>query len=167
MHTKYLTAIIIIPVLLAATGCCKKKLYCDNGKMNIVISGYSRSESRTVSIKRYKTGDYTKALDSGTLVYNKTLPTLKAGEKDTLLLGDYLSSTYAFTGIKPGNDWLIYLPAVRESYIITTLFTDEHRSELVKCGDNSTRCTAEISHYSVNNQWCDGNVLWIVKTTNK
>ena len=134
--------------------------------MGIIISGYSRSESRSVSIKRYKTGEYTKALDSGTLIYNKTLPTLKPNEKDTLFLEDYISSSYAFTGIKPGNDWLIYLPAVRESYLITSLYDDEHRSELVKCGDNSTRCTAEVAHFTVNNQWMDGKVLWLIRSKN-
>jgi hypothetical protein len=167
MYTKYFTAIIILPLLLVAAGCCKKKLYCDNNKMNIVISGYSRSESRSLSIKRYKTGEYTKALDSGTLVYNKTLPALKAGEKDTLFLTDYISSAYAFTGIKPGNDWLIYLPALRESYLITTILDNEHRSELISCGDNSTRCLADVAHFSVNNQWMDGSTLWLIKTTNK
>ena len=154
--------------VLATAGCCKKKLYCQSGKMKVIISGYNRSESRSISIKRYKTGgDYTKALDSGTLVYNKTLPVLKAGQKDTLYLDDYFSSSYAFSGIKPGNDWLIYLPALRESYLITALFDDEHRSELVLCGDNSTTCTMEVTQYTVNNRWMDGNTLWLVKNTNK
>lgn len=135
--------------------------------MNIVITGYSRSESRSVSIKRYKIGEHEKALDSGTLVYNKTLPTLKAGQKDTLWLNDYFSSSYAFTGIKPGNDWLVYLPAVRESYLITSVYDNEHRSEMVKCGDNSSTCVAEVSQFTVNNLWFNDNTLWLVKSTNK
>ena len=167
MYSKYIAGLIIIPILLLAAGCCKKKIYCPSGEMDIVISGYSRAESRSISIKRYKTGEHEKALDSGTLVYNKTLPALKPNQKDTLSIHDYFSSSYAFTGIRPGNDWLIYLPAVRESYWITTINDDEHRSELVKCSDNDTRCTAEVAHFSANNQWFDGKAFWIVKATNK
>lgn len=153
----------LLAITVSLGACCKKKLYCQTGDMKIAIVGYTRSESRNMIVKRYKSWEHDKALDSGTFIYSGNVP-LVVNKPDTLWFSDYKAyNNYNIKSITGGNDWAIELPSVRERYLITAMYDDNHRSEMVKCGDNSTTCTAAITQFVVNESWTEGNVLWIRK----
>lgn len=161
---RYWLALLVVVVI--AAGCCKKKLYCQSGNLTIAFVGYLRSESRSISVKRFELGgQFSKAIDSGSFIYGGTQP-VNVKKPDTLWFSEYTVATskYVFTGIKPGNDWQIYLPFLRETYILTGLGDDGNRSMLVKCNDDKTSCTADMANLYVNNVWAEGDTLYIVKT---
>jgi hypothetical protein len=156
--------ILSLMAAMLVAGCCKKKLYCQSGSLTVAFVGFTRTESRSVSIKRYERGTTDKAIDSGTFIYNGSQPVV-AGKKDTLWLSEYQSSSYVFTGIKPANDWQIYLPFLRLNYHLKDMYDNGNRSTLVKCGDEETTCTAPMAHLVVNDYWMETDTLYIIKQT--
>jgi hypothetical protein len=158
--------LFLLVAILVVSGCCKKKLYCQSGIMKVAFVGYTRSETRSISIKRYELNKHDKAIDSGAFIYDGNRPTVN-GKPDTLWLSEYQTGSYIFNGIKPGNDWQIYMPTIRATYMLRGLEDNGHRSILVKCRDEETTCTADLAHYYVNNIWMEGTTLYIKKNGTK
>lgn len=132
--------------------------------MQIVVSGYNRLDSRTIIIKKYASGNFTKALDSATFVYTGKEATV-FGKKDTLYFKDYSTTSATLKNVYIGYDWDISLPSVRENYRITGIRDIEHRYEMARCGDDDASCINDIGQYVCNGTWAKGNQLLIEKKT--
>lgn len=148
-------------ILLSAASCCRKRAYCDSATLNFAFTGFKKTEIRSFILRRYAIGNqWGKALDSATYVYTGTGSESPAG--DTVELSDY-STVGNLGGITAGNDWGIYLPALGKTFFITTIFENDKRYELVKCGDDETRCSKDIRNFSVNDGWKDGGFAYLDK----
>lgn len=155
--------ILLVVLLTGLSACCKKKLYCNPDKLQIMIAGYNRLDVRNIMVKKYKIGDFKKALDSTTFVYTGSAPVV-FNKKDTLDFKDYTTTSTTINGVYQGYDWDIYMAgANRENYRVTFIVDSEHRSEMVKCGDDDTKCLNAVGHFVVNGEWRNGNTLWIEK----
>lgn len=151
---------IIITVLLLPS-CCEKKIYCSSQLLDFAFTGFDRSEVRSFTLRRYKKGDqWGPVLDSAQFIYYGQAPV--TGRPDTLPFADY-RTVGNLKGIAADNDWAIYLPATRKTYYITTIFTDEKKSQLVRCGDDNTNCTSAITNFSINSDWQNGGFIYIQK----
>ena len=144
------------------SACCKKKVYCTAENLKIAIAGHVRFDVRTITVKKYKIGEFNKALDSTIFTYTGTKPVI-IGKRDTLYFTEYTSTSATLLGITQGFDWNVYIPSLRENYRISKLTDQGHLSEKVKCGDNDATCTNPLAHFVVNEVWTDGNQLWISK----
>lgn len=147
---------------IAVSSCCMKKNYCHPKKLSVTIAGYSRLDVRTIMLKKYKTGVDNKAIDSAIFTYSGSEPAM-ANKKDTLDFADYATTSSTLDGIYTGNDWAIYMPSVRENYLITNILDSEHFSEKIRCTDNKSTCFNSIAHFTVNGLWTDSDILWIKK----
>ncbi|WP_276132219.1 hypothetical protein [Polluticoccus soli] len=155
---------ILFVSLIVTTGCCKKKLYCNPDGLTIIITGYPRLDVRNIIVKKYATGNHRKALDSTTFIYSGTEP-IVLNKKDTLVFKDYSTTSTTISGVYQGNDWDIYLPGTpgRENYRVTSIVDAEHRFEMIRCSDHDTKCLNPIGHFVVNDNWKQGDTLWIEK----
>jgi hypothetical protein len=161
MLRSYRSLLFLFAVSLALSACCKKRLYCDSGTLKIAFAGFPRNDVRLIMLKRYKTGDFSKPLDSTTLSYSGNAPVL-LNKKDTLWLSDYTSSSPMGNNITWGNDWKIrFIGTTPREYRITSIGDEGRRYQLVKCDDRTTRCTNELSHFSINDDWITGNTIYI------
>ncbi len=148
-------------LLFTLPSCCEKKVYCRSGQFDFAFTGFDRSEVRSFTLRRYKQGDqWGPVLDSAQFIYYGQAPV--AGWPDTLPFADY-RSVGDLDGITAGNDWAIYLPATRKTYFITTIFTEDKRSQLVRCGDDETSCVSAITNFSINDNWQNGGFIYIQK----
>jgi len=151
----------LILVVMALSSCCEKKVYCTSSTLGFAFTGFPRSEVRSFTLKRFYKGDqFGQVLDSAQFIYYGTAPV--TARPDTLPFSDY-RTVGNLKGITIGNDWAIYLPATGKTYYITTIFDDEHKSEYVRCGDDLTTCTKKITNFSVNNDWQNGDWLYLQK----
>jgi hypothetical protein len=155
-------AILWLAMAIFISACCKKKVYCTAENLKIAIAGHVRFDVRTLMVKKYKIGEFKKALDSTIFTYTGNKPIL-VGKKDTLYLTEYTANSATLRGITPGFDWDVYIPSLRENYRITKLTDQGHFSEKVKCGDNDASCINPLAHFTVNEVWTDGDQLWIRK----
>lgn len=161
MLKSYRIVLLLFIVALTITGCCKKRLYCDSGTLKIAFAGFARSDVRLVMLKRYKIGDHSKALDSATLSYAGNAPSM-LNKLDTLWLSDYTSNSSMGNNITWGNDWQIRMIGTQPRvYNITTIGEEGHRYDLIKCDDNTARCTNELSYFAINDYWVTGNTTYI------
>lgn len=160
-HYMYKSRFVILSVfaLLAFGSCCKKRTYCQYDKLNIVFTGFNRSESRTVWLKRYEKGKVVgKALDSAQFIYSGIKPVV-TGKPDTLWLSDY-STIGVLSGVYPGNDWVLVLTGANRTYTIDLIGDEGHNYEIVKCG-NEDGCINKVSHYALSGAYSNSNTAYI------
>ena len=156
--------IIILSVFVAsfATSCCKKRMYCNSGELNIAFVGFQRGDIKSVNLKRYKTGQtFGKALDSAQLIYNGNTPVV-ANKKDTLWLSSY-STVGAISSIKAGNDWELFVSNTGHRIRFTDVGNEGHYYEISKCSGKEVDCVNQISYFVTNGTWNYGNTLYIQK----
>lgn len=146
---------------ILATACCKKRVYCTSGNIDVAFCGFQRSEVRTIVLKRYKIGDYSKALDSAQFIYNGNKPIPTKG-KDTLWLSDY-TTVGLLKNITADNNWDIYDPYTSKGYLINTITQDGHIFQLEKCSGKETQCFNNVTGFSMNGVWYTTNKLYIQK----
>ena len=150
---------VFIFLFAALSSCCEKKIYCGSQMLDFAFTGFDRSEVRSFTLRRFKQGDqWGQVLDSAQFIYYGQAPV--SMRPDTLPLADY-RTVGVLKGIYAGNDWAIYLPATGKTYFITTIFTEEKKSELVRCGDNKSSCTSAITNFSINGEWQNGGYVYI------
>ncbi|MBS1771348.1 MAG: hypothetical protein JST82_00720 [Bacteroidetes bacterium] len=145
--------IIGFSIVLIAGACCKKRAYCNQGKLTIGITGYDRNIVKTLVLKRYAVGDSVrkKALDSSSFVYNG--PAATPGKKDTVWFNDYVPTTGLLKGVYFGNDWVIEITGLTNSQryqYINNVNDDGHSYEVVRCKDKETQCATQVLSYSIN-----------------
>jgi hypothetical protein len=154
----------IFLILLSITGlssCCKKRVYCKAGELKIAFVGYPRSDIRAVSIRRYKTDVFNKALDSAQLNLNVNLPVVP-NKKDTIWLSDY-STTGAVKAVTLGNDWNLTLTATGENFRISSIGDQGNLYQIEKCSGKETDCTNGVSHFFSNGVWHESDTYYIQK----
>lgn len=151
---------LLAVMLLVITGCCKKKIYCASDSVDFAFTGYDRLEARTFSLKKYPIDDYSgAALDSAIYTYNGSRP--DTGVADTLQFSDYRASGSPVPMIS-GFDYVLKFTLTDKQFLFRLVNEDDgHRSELVKCGDNSATCTKAITGFEVNYKWNLGPFLYI------
>ena len=158
-----LYTILILIVCITFTSCCKRRVYCKSSALKIAFTGFSRSESRSIMLKRYEKGtNFEKAIDSARLVYSGTTPVV-AGKPDTLWFSDYDIVTGTIKDIIWGNDWSIEMLATEDFYWIDAIGDAGHRYEIVKCGENSEGCVNPIAEFAVNGGWHVSNTLYLAE----
>jgi hypothetical protein len=161
MLKNYCYYLLLIFGVLFLSACCKKRLYCDSGKLDIYFSGFQRAEINSIIIKRYKIGETdSAALDSGLFVYTGNTPQMP-NKRDTLSLSDYTSNNGMSTRLIWGNDWKIQVPALQRTYTFKELTDVGNRVQLVKCEDDDTKCINEIGSYTVGGLPIGGKTLYI------
>lgn len=154
-----LSAILLSLTFLSS--CCEKKIYCSSELFDFAFTGFDRSEVRSFTLRRYPKGNqWGRVLDSAQYIYYGQAPVTT--RPDTLPFADY-RTIGSLSGITADNDWAIYLPATRKTYYITTIFTDDKKSQLVRCGDDQTSCTSAITNFSINGEWQNGGFIYIEK----
>lgn len=148
-------------IIMLASSCCRKKAYCTDQVLGFSFTGFARNEVRSFTLRRYiKDNNYNKVLDSAQFIYYGTAPvTVKP---DTLAFYDY-RTVGNLKGIMRGNDWAIYLPATGRVYYFNSIFDDNNKSQLVRCGDESTTCTRKITNFAINNDWQSGGYFYLAK----
>jgi hypothetical protein len=151
--------IVLTALLLGGSSCCQKRGYCEPGKLNVAFVGFSRTESRYVMLKRYKIGESKKALDSAQFIYNGT-KAYNPAQTDTLMFSEY-STSGVLEGIKTDNDWELTLTSTGHKYKFTSVNNGGPRYEVIKCNGKEAGCVNEIANYTVNDQWREGNTLYI------
>lgn len=143
------------------SSCCEKKIYCSSELLDFAFTGFDRSEVRSFTLRRYKKGDQWGAvLDSVQYIYYGQAPV--TSRPDTIPFADY-RTVGNIKGIAADNDWGIYLPATRKVYYITTIFTEDKKSQLVRCGDDNSSCSSAITNFSINSEWQSGGHIYIQK----
>lgn len=153
--------LVLLFLVIGFSACCEKKIYCTSQTLDFAFTGFDRSEVRSFTLRRYKKGDqWGPVLDSAQFIYYGQAPVRIS--PDTLPFADYRTVS-SIKGISADNDWSIYLPATRKVYFITTIFTDEKKSQLVRCGDDATSCTSAITNFSINSDWQNGGFIYIQK----
>lgn len=153
--------IVLLLVVISVSSCCEKRIYCTSGMLDFAFTGFDRSEVRSFTLRRYKKGDqWGPVIDSAQYIYYGQAPVTT--RPDTLPFADY-RTVGALKGITADNDWSVYLPATGKTYYITTIFTDEKKSELVRCGDKAASCSSAITNFSINSNWQNGNFIYIQK----
>lgn len=161
MFDKIFKAALISVACLATASCCEKKIYCSTGKLDFAFAGYTRQEIRSFTLRRYAEGDQWGAvIDSAQFVYygDQPLSTIP----DTFYFSEY-RTVGKLSAITPGNDWGIYVPTTGRVYFITAIVDDQHNDEFVRCNDKKTTCTKEVAHFLINDQWRNGNFIYIDK----
>lgn len=153
---------VLLLLVIGLSSCCEKRIYCDSQMLDFAFTGFDRSEVRSFTLRRYKKDDqWGPVIDSAQYIYYGQAP-VTPGRPDTLSFADY-RTVGALKGITAGNDWAIYLPGTRKTYYITTIFTDEKKSELVRCGDKAASCSSAITNFSINGSWQNGGFMYIQK----
>jgi hypothetical protein len=153
--------ITILLLVVSLPSCCEKKIYCSSQVLDFAFTGFDRSEVRSFTLRRFKKGDqWGPVLDSVQYIYYGQAPV--TSRPDTLPFADY-RTVGNINGISAGNDWAIYLPATRKTYFITSIFTDEKKSQLVRCGDDITGCSSAITNFAINENWQNGGFVFIQK----
>lgn len=153
--------LLSIVCIFTLSACCEKKIYCGASPLDFAFVGFTQSEVRSFTIRRFIKGDqWGKAIDSAQYIYsgggNVT------GKIDTFYLENY-NTISDYDGILVNYDWGIYLPATGKTFFITTIFDDNNISKLVRCGDDETSCTRSITNFSINDSWQNGNFAYLVK----
>lgn len=155
---------ILFPILslsLLVSSCCQKKVYCTSGYLDFAFTGFVRNEVRSFTLRRYAKGDqFGPVIDSAQFIYYGTAPVRLV--PDTLPLSDY-KTVGELKGITADNDWAIYLPVTGKVFYITSVFDNQNKSEMVKCGNYQTHCTRDIANFSISNIWKSGNYIYIQK----
>jgi hypothetical protein len=160
---RYSLAIILLLPVLFFTSCCKKRVYCTSGNIGIAFTGFTRTESRSLILKRYAIGnEYKKAIDSSRLVYTGNAPVVLK-KPDTLWLSDYSVSTGIIKDIIWGNEYVIEMPVNGRRFQIDAIANEGHNFEMAKCGDNGATCTNPIAAFAVNGGYIYGNKTYIGK----
>ncbi len=156
----------IFPFLLltgsVAGGCCKKRSYCQYDNVKLALTGYLRSESRTVWVKRYIKGSNFsgRALDSAQFVYNGNKAVV-SGKPDTLWLSDY-SKLGKLEDIYPGNDYTVLISAIGKQYQIKDIADEGHNYEVVKCGNNDI-CKNKVAHFYIGGFYVNSETGYLTK----
>lgn len=163
MNKTFYILLISTVILTGVTACCKRKLYCSPGSLNLAFVGFQRSDIRSFVLRRYDVKDTVryKALDSAQFLYSGNAP-VNPGKKDTIWISDYTSNG-SIGAIYYGNDWTITLSSTRGQFSVTTIYDEEHRSDIVGCNDNQASCVNNIAHFTLNGGWNSGNTGYIVK----
>lgn len=136
---------MVLPVLLVLGSCCKKRAYCKYESLKIAFTGFNRSETRSVMLKRYpkdKIGG--RALDSALFLYSGSKPVI-SGKPDTLWFSDYTTNGN-LDGVTPGNDWTLNLQGANKVYVFTLVADEGHTYEVVRCGKDDG-CINKTAHY--------------------
>lgn len=158
---RFLSFIGLLALILSSSSCCEKKVYCGYGDIDFAFTGFPRNEVRNFTLRRYAKGDqWGKVLDSAQFIYYGSAQVTT--RPDTLPFSDY-ETVGKLSRITQGNDWAVYLPATNQTFFFTTIFDDNRVSELVRCNDNSTSCTRQITYFSLNDGWQVGNFAYIQK----
>ncbi|MCB0697073.1 MAG: hypothetical protein KDC07_06895 [Chitinophagaceae bacterium] len=147
--------------VLTISSCCHKKVYCTSETLDFAFTGFDRNEVRNFTLRRFaKDNPWGEVLDSAQFIYyGSAAVTLKP---DTLQFSDY-RTIGNLDGITSDNDWAIYLPATGKIFYFTTIFDDNNKSQLVRCGDDNTTCSKAITYFSINNDWQRGDFLYLQK----
>lgn len=153
--------ISVICMLLVSTvvisSCCKKRRYCDAGQIDFAIVGYERIQSRHIVLKKYAIGGI-KPLDSGRYVYNGNRP--DTFDIDTLYFADYTTVDNRLK-VTAGNDWEIHIPGAGRVFKISEIIESDNRYEMVRCGDDETKCNKQVTGYLMNGQWLTTSFIFI------
>ena len=159
--SKYIWGVLVLTVVLSASSCCEKRLYCESKPLDFAFTGFTKTEARSFILRRYAVDKIWEApLDSARFVY--TGATTISTKPDTLYFSDY-STTDDLTGVLSGNDWRIYMPATQQEFLINTIFENENNWEIVRCKDEGKTCSKLIRNFSVNNLWKDGSFTFLEK----
>ncbi len=144
------------------TACCQKKQYCGTERIKIAFVGFYRSESRIISLKRYKQWDYSRAIDSADIIYAGNKP-YDPSKPDTLWIDEYVPDGL-LEDIHHGNDWRLTMPSAGETVLITEINVSDHHYDIINCNDNKSSCENPITNFKVDGSVIDGNVIYITKT---
>lgn len=155
------SSLFALAALLLIGSCCKKRVYCASGPLKVAFVGFNRSEITTVILRRYKTGEHQKPLDTAQFQYNGSEP-VKLGKKDTLWFSDYYTIGN-LSAIQAGNDWDIYIRGTKQTFAFSTIFGEDHQYEMAGCSNSGASCVNNIAHFSINGLWQDGNTIYIWK----
>ena len=153
--------VVLSAVCLLASACCKKRVYCTSGSIEVAFTGFQRAETRTIVLKRYKVNDHSKALDSAQFIYNGSKPIPVKGN-DTLWLSDY-TTVGLLKNITADNDWEIYNPYTGRHYLINSISQEGHTFQLEKCSGKETQCFNKITGFGINGGWNASDKLYIQK----
>lgn len=161
-----LKPVFLLPLFVLLTGlsaCCKRKFYCKPEALKVAFVGFSRTEIRNITLKRYSENDtgYRKAIDSSQLVYSGNAPVV-ANKKDTLWLSDYTSNG-DLDAIYDGNNWRLLITNLKYDYYITDIADEEHRYDIGGCGDKEKTCTNLIRSISLNGNTSWGTTLYLYR----
>lgn len=154
------TTLCCISLFFAA--CCQKKQYCSTERVKVALVGFNRSESRILSLRRYKQWDYSRAIDSADLTYSGNKP-YDPSEPDTLWISEY-SSDGLVEDIHHGNDWRLTLPSARQTVLITEINISDRHYEIISCTDNKSSCNNPMINFKVDGTVIDGSVIYIIKS---
>lgn len=161
MNRFFVFSVSAILVILAASSCCEKRVYCTDQVLGFSFTGFARNEVRSFTLRRYiKDDNFNKVLDSAQFIYYGTAPVTV--RPDTLSFADY-RTIGNLRGITTGNDWAIHLPATGKVYYFNTIFDDNNKAQLVRCGDDNTTCARTITNFSINNEWQSGSFFYLAK----
>jgi hypothetical protein len=161
----YKTPVLLIALLslVCLAGCCKKKQYCGHEKLDLTITGFYRSEVRTVWLKRYYWRRFdVKAIDSSLFSYSGNAPLPIGTKKDTISFSDYTRMSGQLTGIYHGNDWVLYFPSINRSITVTEITDEGKGSEMVKCGEKDG-CVNKTAGFYIGGDYWNGNHGYVQK----
>lgn len=148
-------AVVALSTLILYPSCCEKKLYCTTQPLDFAFTGFTKSEASIFTLRRYYKGSnlWGAAVDSVQYRYTGAITGIKP---DTLYFNEFTTSG-GYSGIVPDYDWAIYLPVARQTFFITTIFHDNHTSQIVRCNDNESSCKKMITNFSINDSWQSGH----------
>lgn len=154
-------AVVALLALTLYPSCCEKRIYCGAQPLDFAFTGFTKSEAAVFTLRRYYKGAnlWGPAVDSAQYRYTGAITSAKA---DTLYFKEF-TTLEDYSGIVPDYDWAIYLPVARQTFFITTIFHDNHTSQIVRCNDNESSCKKMITNFSVNDGWQDGHFAFMQK----
>lgn len=152
---------ILLGIGLCFTACCQKKRYCSTERVKIAFVGFNRSESRILTLRRYKRWDYSYAIDSADLTYAGNKP-YDPSEPDTLWIDEYAPEGL-LEDIHHGNDWRLTMPSAGETFLITEINISDRHYDIINCNDNKSSCENPVTNFQINGTVIDGNTFYITK----
>ena len=160
MLKKYFYAVILLLAVVGISACCKKRLYCESGSLNIAFVGFPRMETRTLLIKKFNRYEDIKAVDSGFFIYAGKTPS-QTNKIDTLWLSDYVSNNGMSNRLTTGYDWRITLTGVDRSYDFNEIVSSGKRYEIVGCNEALSPCIDELARFNFGGTTLGGNTVYI------